>query len=80
MTLDLDELEITAKEYVRRQRLTEPKWEGSESIILALIEVVRKKDKALKYYSIHAYKMRRDGVGGIGQMASEALALTEQLK
>lgn len=78
----LDQWETEYREYVRRIRLTEPKWKGLESRVLTLIDLVRKKDKALRE-CLHARKPT-DGGPSLNwkaeRMTIEALALTETLK
>lgn len=69
----IDQWEAEYKKYVRQVRLTEPKWEGIESRMLTLIDLVRKKDAAIQYAlgptrDVKVWKLK------------EALALTEKLK
>jgi hypothetical protein len=84
MKLDLDALEAEAKynsSNYRHGTDYEQIWAEDAEKILALIDLVRKKDEALKFY-VYGYSIYRnidDRIEDGGKKASEALALTDKL-
>lgn len=72
----IDQWEADAKnnlKYEKGKRFYEPMWAADAKIILALIDLVRKKDEALS-------EMQSCPEGHLTKIAREALALTEELK
>lgn len=87
MNTILDEWEAEAKEDLKEGI----GFDGDKKRILALIDLIRKKDEALKFYADDGYiqgrmyghlakRTQEDLIRPKGYRAREALALTEQLK
>jgi hypothetical protein len=78
----IDQWEAEAKENLNELYDSEPRFKLDRQRILALIDLVRKKDEAFKRIKSqdHAIILGGENMRRPGSIAEEALALTDELK